>query len=474
MRMIADGLPGLIAGTDPPRDPDDENESSGPSQQVLRRAVDLAPTLSAAQTVLGYSLGALFPRGHTIVDRRDQRGASRPADALAMLDESLRQDPTDPGANAIAGLHRETFGQAGDARAALQRALVLRPQWAIIEYALARALALDGDLIAATRQMNELTARIANNADYWRYYGTLLILAGDWAGAEQRLTRALALRPDEHVLFLRAMVRTQVPYKLERDQVHPASSDLDGVIRDPGTTWNRDRYLMWGMAEDARPRLRAAIASAHDYFAMPPEIKVLIRQLRDPDATGGALMWRDVWSTAKARPWSPALGDLLYVLDGDAARHDALIAGLERFRPESETLGLDDWLTPARLQRMLHNEQLLEQRRTAGLKAEELYVRACIRFRTRHNLKGAYNDLSAAIDRIRPGSTSDRLAARLYFARSAVKLNVGDQALVRDEMTRWAEALPTRLADLQWAIKLDRLLTSNWRSDPDYERLWRD
>ena len=483
-RLLAEAIPGLLRGSpESPRDLRPGADEPTATQQLLTQAhdalADVPENASASAalradvlTVRGYALGGVFPRGNTMVDRRGGETGhepTRPAEALVALEDSLRVDPLAPGPHAVIGLHREAFGQAQAAVGALQHALTLRPAWPAAMYALARALALNGQQKDALWKMQDLTALVKDNPEYWRYSGTLQILSGEWGQAEQMLTRSLEEARDPHVQFLRALVRTQIPTPIQPGQPHPARQDLEQVVRDPTTTWNRDKDMMFRLSPDERAELRVAIDNAHDYFAMPPHIKVLIKLMPE--------RWRYVWQTVTKRSWSPALGELLDVLDADPDRRAALRAGLEQIgRDESNpligNLTLDEWLTPARLQRMLHEEQLLEQRRAQSLTQAELYARACARFRVGRNYHGAYDDLTAAIGMVNPGGTGDQLMARLYFARSAVKLNSGDPSMLRDEMTRWSEAVAPRLADLHWAIKLDRLLTTNWRIDPDYERLW--
>jgi Tfp pilus assembly protein PilF/peroxiredoxin len=136
------------------------------------------------------------PGGRDLVPyARDLLDQGLESPATATLELAVQGNPTASIFYRLGSL-LEKAGQTAKARAAYERALILKPDLAEAHNDLGTLMAQSGDLPAALRHFRAALAASPNAADVLTNLGYALLLAGQATEARQHYEKALAIQPD--------------------------------------------------------------------------------------------------------------------------------------------------------------------------------------------------------------------------------------------------------------------------------------
>jgi tetratricopeptide (TPR) repeat protein len=150
--------------------------------ESLKKAVTLDPE----NPFINYAMGAVSIHRH------------EPAEALPYFEKYIRLKPDDSRGRLALGVARFYSNQFVEARQDLQQA-TQSPETAVgAHYFLARIARQDNDLAMARQEIDETIRRNSQFADAWAERGLIQTRAGQYKEAEESLSKALAIDPENY------------------------------------------------------------------------------------------------------------------------------------------------------------------------------------------------------------------------------------------------------------------------------------
>lgn len=273
--------------------------------------------------------------------------AGKNQEALAVFEKVLVDDPDNVNVLAWVGHAYLESKQADKAVKTLSRAHQLAPRDVRVTTNLAAAYQQKGDQPGATAAYRDLTVLTPDDAAAWYNYGSLLLRARDYAGAQTALRKSIALKNDASAQNNLGQALEKSGDLKEAAKAYGAASDLkaDSVdfARNAGTTYLKagdpDKALTYYLRAvnlgDTDPASRLAVAEAYLGAGRNKDALDLMQSL-EPSLGGNASYWfnRGVLQ-GKVGDWAGAQTSYekcLAITPGD--RDAAMNLGLVLYRRE--------------------------------------------------------------------------------------------------------------------------------------------
>ena len=188
---------------------------------LLRRVVTLAPDYIPAQLRLAdvlqkhnepdearkVSAGVLAREPANAYAQTQLKGGENSLELSDPWFDELMGDCYDAYRLTVVAAAADKAGNRRTARTLLERALVVRPDFALAHQQLGVLLTSTGELTEARQHLERAVALVPGEPDNWAYLVRVLIQAGDMAEADRTLDRGIAVCPDAPGLHNRRAVR---------------------------------------------------------------------------------------------------------------------------------------------------------------------------------------------------------------------------------------------------------------------------
>ena len=219
------------------------------AEKELRKAVTLGVKAERVVPLLGKALFVQGKPQQALDETVSVTGLSESAEILAVR------------GNALAALAKPDL-----AKAAFQKALDAKPDFAPALIGAAKLAVITHDLVLATRYADRATAKNPGDADAWMFKGDLLRTRGDAEGAERAYGEAVKLRPtDISILNSRANAYiSSGKFALARTDLETAKKRTPGSLNLVYTQAVLD--FSEGKSKAALDSLQLLMQSAPDYL----------------------------------------------------------------------------------------------------------------------------------------------------------------------------------------------------------------